>query len=235
MSWIARRSYKAAAVAEEDEGFSVSLDGRPIKTPAGAPLRAPTRALGEAVAAEWNAQKEKIDPRSMPLTRLLSTAIDRVGPDRNRAIDQIAAYAATDLVCYRAEQPADLVRRQEEVWRGLLDWAERAHGARLRVTRGVVPVKQDPEALRMLRAEAARLSDVELSALASATAAAGSLVVGLALLAGEIDAGAAFEAAELDASFQIERWGEDAEAAGRRARLLDDLNAIERFVMLARA
>ena len=214
------------------DGFRVVLDGRPIKTPAKADMVLPSLTLAEALAAEWQAQGAEVEVRSLALTGLVWTAIDRVGPGRARVVEEVAAYAAHDLVCYRAEAPAELAARQQAVWQPLLDWAALSFDARLAVTAGVVPIAQPPEALAALRAVVAAKSDLELTALNAAVTAAGSLVIGLALGAGRIDAAAAFEAAQLDESYQIERWGEDPEAARRRAAIHADLEAAERLMAL---
>ena len=215
-------------------GFRVVLDGRPIKTPAKADMVLPSLVLAEALAAEWQAQGAEVEVRSLALTGLVWTAIDRVGSDRARVVEEVAAHAAHDLVCYRAEAPAELVARQQTVWQPLLDWAALSFEARLAVTAGVVPIAQPPEALAALRQAVAAKSDLELTALGAAVTAAGSLVIGLALGAGRIDAAAAFEAAQLDESYQIGRWGEDPEAARRRAAIKADLEAAARLMALLR-
>ncbi len=214
------------------DGFRVVLDGRPIKTPAKADMVLPSLTLAEALAAEWQAQGAEVEVRSLALTGLVWTAIDRVGSDRARVVEEVATYAAHDLVCYRAAAPAELAARQQAVWQPLLDWATLSFEVRLAVTAGVVPIAQPPEALAALRAVVAAKSDLELTALSAAVTAAGSLVIGLALGAGRIDAAAAFEAAQLDESYQIERWGEDPEAARRRAAIHADLEAAERLMAL---
>ena len=214
------------------DGFRVVLDGRPIKTPAKADMVLPSLALAEALAAEWQAQGAEVEVRSLALTGLVWTAIDRVGSDRARVVEEVAAYAAHDLACYRAEAPVELAALQQAVWQPLLDWAALSFDAPLAVAAGVVPIAQPPEALAALRQAVAAKSDLELTALGAAVTAAGSLVIGLALGAGRIDAAAAFEAAQLDESYQIERWGEDPEAARRRAAIKADLDAAARFMNL---
>ncbi len=216
------------------DGFRVVLDGRPIKTPAKADMVLPSLTLAEALAAEWQAQGAEVEVRSLALTGLVWTAIDRVGPGRARVVEEVAAYAAHDLVCYRAEAPAALAARQQAVWQPLLDWAALSFDARLAVTAGVVPIAQPTEALAALRAAVAAKNDLELTALGAAVTAAGSLVIALALGAGRIDAAAAFEAAQLDESYQIERWGEDPEAARRREAIRADLEAAARLMALLR-
>lgn len=234
MTWTAKRFYRTATVIAADDGFAIGLDGRPVRTPAGASLRLPTAALAQAVAEEWLAQKDAVRPHSMPLTRLAATATDRVGPRRAEVIEHLIAYASTDLLCYRAEEPLELAARQERRWGPLLEWAAERWGAALTVTAGVVPVAQPESALQALRAAVESLNDLELTALASAVQASGSLVVGLALTAGRLDADTAFEVSHLDEIYQVERWGEDAEAAERRRRLRDDLRAAAAFLTLAR-
>ncbi len=215
-------------------GFRVLLDGRPVKTPATVEMVLPNRALAEAIAAEWQAQGEEVEALTLVLTGLAWTAIDLVRPDRERAIAELAAYAAHDLVCYRAETPADLAVRQQERWQPLLDWLARDLDAPLAVTAGVVSIVQPPAALAALREAVAARDDFELTALNAAATAAGSLTIALALAAGRIDAEAAFDAAQLDESYQIERWGEDPETARRRAAVKADLAAAARFLALLR-
>ena len=227
-----KRFYKDAAVVEAGNGFSVSLDGKPVRTPAKQPLLVPSRALAEAIAEEWRAQGDKVDPRSLPLTRLCSIAIDLVGPRREAVVAEIAKYAGTDLVCYRAEEPAELTARQHATWQPLIDWAALRFDAPLAVTAGVLPVAQAEETLRAFERAIAAYDTPRLAALHLATAACGSLVVALALVEGRIDAEAAFAASELDESFEIERWGEDSEQTRRRTALKADIALARRFVEL---
>ena len=234
-----KRFYKTVAVepaagALNHAGFNVTLDGREIKTPAKAKMTLPRSALADALAEEWQAQGEEVEIHAMPLTGLVWTAIDLVRPHREQIVDQMAAYAAHDLVCYRAEAPAELLAVQQDLWRPLLDWAARTYDAQLTVTSGIVSVQQPPESLAGLRGAAAAKDDFVLSALRTAAAAAGSLVIGLALVDGRIDAEAAFAAAELDETYQIERWGEDPEAVRRRAAVKADLEAAARLIALLR-
>jgi chaperone required for assembly of F1-ATPase len=228
-----KRFYKTVSVVPAGGGFGVALDGKTIKSPAKADLVLPSRALAEAVAAEWEAQAGEVVPSSMPLMQLAATAIDKVAPNRELIIDTIAPYGGTDLLCYRAEAPAALAARQAAAWQPLLDWAMTAHDAPLTTTSGIVHQAQPEASLAALRATVAAQDDWRLTALHQATALTGSLIIGLALLAGRIDADEAFELAELDASFQIERWGEDAEAAARRAALRAELQAAQRLIALA--
>ena len=231
--FYARASWEAVPPGE-DAGFRVLLDGKAVKTPAEAEMALPSQALAEAVAAEWQAQGAEVESRSLVLTGLAWTAIDRVGPGRQRVVEELAGYGAHDLVCYHAGTPADLAARQREQWRPLLDWAARSLDAPLAVTTGVVSIEQPPETLAALRRAVAARDDFALTALDAAASAAGSLVIALALAAGRIDAAAAFEAAQLDEGYQIERWGEDPEAVRRRADIKADLAAAARFLALLR-
>ncbi len=194
----AKRSYGAVNVAPRGEGFTITLDGRTVRTPAGRELTLPTEALARAVAGEWEAQDAHVRPHTMPITRLAGTAIDRVGLHRQAMIEQTMAYARTDLLCYRADSPPEVKDRQEASWQPLLDWAAETCGARLRVTRGVTPVEQPGAALDALGAAVEAFDDLELTALASVTGASGSLIVALALTAGRIDADQAYEVCQLD-------------------------------------
>lgn len=233
--FYAQASWVAAPPGEDGPagaGFRVLLDGKAVKTPAKAEMTLPNQALAEAIAAEWQAQGEEVESRSLVLTGLVWTAIDRVGPGRDGIVDELATYGAHDLVCYRAETPADLAARQQACWQPLLDWAALSLDAPLAVTTGVVSIEQPPEALAALRKTLAARDDFELTALSAAATAAGSLVIALALAAGRIDAAAAFEAAQLDESYQIERWGEDPEAVRRRAAIKADLAATAQFLAL---
>jgi chaperone required for assembly of F1-ATPase len=230
-----KRVYKIVAVESAAGGFQVALDGKPLRTPARAPLVLRQRALIEGIAAEWDAQTGIIVPDSMPLMQLVSTAIDRVAPQRERIAANVAQYGATDLVCYRAESPVGLVERQQKVWGPLVDWVRLQFDAPLAVFTGVMPRPQPPETLQALRTSIECLGDLELTALQAVTAASGSLVIALALLKGHINADQAWAASQLDETYQIEKWGEDAEAAKRRQTLLQDMRSAARFLNLARS
>ncbi len=227
-----KRVYEQAGTAEVAGGFEVRLDGRTVRTPGRAALVVPSAALAEAVAAEWRAQEETVRPDTMPMMSLACTAIDRTGPQRAEIVTEILRFAETDVLCHRAETPPGLVRRQSEIWQPLLDWAAQELEAPLRSTSGILAVEQPPESLAALRCAVEALDDLALTALSLAVAAAGSLVIGLALLRGRLDPEGAFAAAELDASYQIELWGEDPEATRRRAVCRADLEAAARLSAL---
>jgi chaperone required for assembly of F1-ATPase len=230
-----KRFYKEAKVTAAGDEFGVQLDGKPLLTPGKRALRVPSRALAEAIAAEWQGQGVTVKPLELPLTRLVSTALDRVEPRNADVIGEIAKYATTDLLCYRADEPRELIERQAQIWQPLLDWTEARFAAPLTVTQGVLPVTQDPATLAAIERAIAAHDSLQLVALHLATTACGSVVLGLALLAERLSPEEAFAAAALDESFQIERWGEDVEQTQRRAALKEDIALAARFAALLRA
>lgn len=227
-----KRFYKAADVARVGDGWAVRLDGKPVRTPAKAELALPTRALADAVAAEWEAQGDEVKPQTMPLTQLASTCIDGVVKRAAEVADAAAEYAGSDLLCYRADYPKALADRQAEQWQPLLDWAALRFDALLAPTTGIIHKPQDEAALKALRKALDGYDPWRLTALQNAVGICGSLVVALAFVEGLIDAAQAFEVSQLDETFQIEQWGEDAEATRRRAALRADLDATARFLAL---
>ena len=229
-----KRFYKETAVDAGDGGFRVLLDGRPMRTPAKAVLVVPTEALAGAIAGEWRdvPEKAEINVSHLPLTRLAATGLDRVTSQRARVIDDTAKYGASDMLCYRATDPASLVQRQHELWQPLLDWAAERYGARLAVASGTTFVTQPHEALAALRGAVTAHGDLALSALYNLTHVAGSLVIALAMSEGRLSAADAFTAAQLDELFQIERWGEDPIATQRHEGIRRDLEAGARFLAL---
>jgi chaperone required for assembly of F1-ATPase len=230
-----KRFYRKAEPVQRAGGHGITLDGKPIKTPGKRDLVVPNETLAAAIAEEWNAQEGEVRAPTMPLTRLATTTVDRVATQRDAIIRQTANYAATDLVCYRAAHPPALAARQRAVWQPLIDWAVLRYDAPLSVTTGVIPTKQSATSLRAFAAAVAEQDDFSLTALHVATAACGSLVIGLALIEGHLNAEGAFAVSQLDESFQIEAWGEDAEQAERRRALAADIQAAARFISLLRA
>lgn len=227
-----KRFWKEAAVAEVDGGFAVALDGKPVRTPARAPLVAPTRALAEAIAAEWNSSGEEVDPRSMRLTGLANAAIDRVAPDAPAFAAGLARYAEADLTCYRAEGPDALVRRQAESWDVLLDWARRRYDVDFACQSGIVHVAQPEDTLRRLSHAVAVLDPFRLAGLAPLVTIGGSLVAALAVLEEAMPAEAAWEAVSLDERWQAEQWGSDGEAEAALDARRRDFLAAARFLAL---
>jgi chaperone required for assembly of F1-ATPase len=223
--WTPRRFWTQATAEPCPGGFTVRLDGRPVRTPARAPLVLPTQALADAVAAEWQAQDGTVKPGTMPMTRMANSAIDKVAPQFDAVVAIVAAYGGTDLLCYRADGPAALVARQAAAWDPLLDWAAQALGAPLAVTAGVIPCAQPDASLARLTDAVRAEGAFRLSALHDLVAITGSLILGLAVARGRLTPDAAFAASRIDESWQADLWGTDDEAAEsealRRAGLLE--------------
>lgn len=216
---LPKRFYKEAALLRQEDGtLALALDGRLARTPARKPLAVARPEIAEAIAAEWRAQEREIDPARMPLTRLTNVALDRVSETMAEVRAETAAYAGSDLLCYRAGEPERLVERQAELWDPPLAWAERALGARLHRTCGIIHAPQPEASLAALgRALEAETDPLVISALSVVTTLTGSLVLALALRAGAITAETAWAAAHVDEDVQAEIWGVDAEALARRA------------------
>ena len=237
-----RRFWTTATLDSTNTGHAVLLDGKPLRIPGrdkgGAPLSIPTLALAEAITAEWQTaggvKDGEMSMEDVPLTRLAGTAQDRILPDPAAVAAALAEYGESDLLCYRAEHPEELVQRQARLWQPWLDWAARTHGARLQVAAGVMHVRQDTAALRAIQAAYARQPVPVLAALGIAVPAMGSAVLGLALADGALDAVTAHDVAGLDETFQVEKWGEDSESTVRRQRMADDIALAEQFIRLSR-
>lgn len=212
-----RRFYTEAGVRPEGAGWTVTLDGRPVRTPKKRPLILPRQAVAAAVAAEWAAQGTSIVPASMPMMTLASTAIDIVADDPAPAVDEIVAYAGSDLVCYRAEGPASLVARQAAAWNPVVAWFEAQAGERLVVSEGIIHHPQPPRLLTRVRELLAPLDPFALTAVHALTTLTGSAVLALAVFDRHTGADAAWAAAHVDETWQAEQWGGDAEAAARLA------------------
>jgi chaperone required for assembly of F1-ATPase len=227
-----KRSYRAVSVDGAAPPFRVLLDGKPIRTPARRELTLPAEALAEAVAAEWEVQGEHIDPGTMPLTRLVNSALDGVTGREGDVRADIAKFAASDLLCYRAEGPAELVRRQVQAWDPVLAWARAALGASLVVGQGIVPVAQPPAAGAAVEQALAGLDAFALTAHHVMTTLTGSALLALAHRAGRLTAEEAWAAALVDEDWQVSQWGEDAEAKARRQRRWREMEAASRLLAL---
>lgn len=215
--WKAKRFWKVAQAEPCEGGFTVRLDGRPVKTPAKAALVVPTLEMAQAIAAEWDAQTGEVRPETMPVTRAANSAIDKIVPQRAAVVELVAAYGASDLLCYRATGPAELQARQAAGWDPLLDWAGQALGARLCVTEGVMHVAQDECALAKLTARVEGFSPFQLAAFHDLVAISGSLVLALAVTDGRLLPEEAWLLSRIDEHWQVEQWGEDEEAAASEA------------------
>jgi chaperone required for assembly of F1-ATPase len=229
---LPKRFYKTVSVEDKEAGLALLLDGKPVRTPGKAPLVLPTRALAEAVAEEWRGQGDRIDPATMPLTKLANSAIDGVSGREQAVIDDIMAYAGSDLLCYRADAPRGLIEAQRNHWDPILAWAESALGAPLALAEGVVHVAQPQASLDRLKHKLLGRDKFGLAALHVLTALSGSALLALAVAEARATPEEAWQAAHVDEDWQIAQWGEDAEAAARRAARWRDFAAAARLLSL---
>ncbi|KIC24899.1 MULTISPECIES: ATP12 family chaperone protein [unclassified Leisingera] len=210
--WAQKRFWKAVTVAEAAEGFEVELDGRRVKTPAKAPLMVPTREMAEAIAAEWDAQTESVNPNSMPCTRSANAAIDKVTHQHSEVAAMLAEYGDSDLLCYRADSPVELAARQAAEWDPVLDWAEAELGVRLLPRTGVLHQPQEPAVLAVLAEKTRAMTPFQLAAFHDLVGISGSLILGFAAASGWRSAEEIWLLSRLDERWQEEQWGEDEEA-----------------------
>ncbi|MGB0697197.1 MAG: ATP12 family chaperone protein [Rhodospirillaceae bacterium] len=232
-----KRIYKTVEVATVDapvSGFAVMLDGRPARTPGKRPVICPSEALASAVAKEWDAQEKEIHPETMPLSALVNTALDGVSDRAEEVRAELVRYGGSDLLCYRAADPEDLVARQAAAWQPVLNWFEGRYGIPLQVTSGLMPITQAPEALDALARVLAAIDPWPLTTLQVVTGAAGSVVLALALYEGHLGGAEVTALSMLDETFQAEKWGEDAEAMARRANVAADILCAEQMLALIR-
>jgi chaperone required for assembly of F1-ATPase len=223
--WKPKRFWKTAVATTCDGGFTVELDGRSVKTPAKAMLIVPTLPMAEAIAAEWDAQGDHVDPLSMPITRGANAAIDKVRTQHAEVAAMLAEYGDSDLLCYRAAGPDTLIARQADAWDPLLDWAAQALDARLTVGEGVIHIDQNPDVLARLRAAVFAFDEFALAAAHDLISISGSLILGLAVTRDAVDPEHAWTVSRVDEHWQIEQWGHDDEASAlevtKRAAFLD--------------
>ena len=229
-----KRFWKEASVVEEGGSWGIALDGRPVRTPQRAPLAVASPALAEAIAAEWRTQGETIDPAAMPMTGLTNAAIDLALPDPTAFAEPVAAYAATDLLCYRDDRDALLQAEQAAAWNPLLAWAEARYGGEFEITRGIFPIDQPPATVAALREAVLALDPWRLTALTPLVTIGGSLVAGLALVAEAYDAETLWQMVSLDEHYQERRWGADELATAQRAAHKRDWDNAARFLALLR-
>ena len=229
-----KRFYRETAAAEQPGGWQVTLDGRGVKTQGGRPQLLPTRALADALAAEWAAQGEEIDPASFVLRDLADVALDVIAPDRADAVATLLRYAETDTLCYRAEPDEALFGRQSQVWEPLVTAAEARWQVRFLRISGVIHHAQPPETLARLEAALDELDGFDLAALHTLASLAASLIIGMAALDPDADGEALWQASELEEIWQAELWGSDAEAEARAAHRFATFTAAMRFARLAK-
>jgi chaperone required for assembly of F1-ATPase len=233
---LPKRFYREAGIEERDGAFHLVLDGRPARTPGRNPLAVPTRDLAGAMAAEWGAQGDEINPATMPVTRIVNSAIDGVSAHAREVVEDLVKYAGSDLVCYRAAGPERLVEAQSAAWDPVLDWVRQRHGVRFALAEGVMHVGQPEAACEVVRraAEAVR-SPLRLAALHVMTTLTGSVLIALAHAEGRLDAEAAWAAAHTDERHQESVWGEDHEALQRRHAREAEFRAASLVYRLAEA
>jgi len=231
--WAAKRFWKNATVAQVDGGFTVLLDGRGVKTPAKTTLVVPTEDMAVAIAAEWDAQAEKIDPMTMPVTRGANAALDKVTIQKAEVAAMLSAYGDSDLLCYRATDPAALVARQAAAWDPLIAWSADTLQAPLAVHQGVMHVRQHQATLDRFDKLVADLDVFQLAAFHDLVALSGSLVLALAVIHGRLTAAEAWTLSRIDEDWQIEQWGEDDEAQATLAVKRDAFFAADRFYKMA--
>jgi chaperone required for assembly of F1-ATPase len=235
---VVKRFWDQATAEPVNGCYAILLDGKPMHLPGGATLRLAHPPLAHAVAAEWQlaggGKGGDMSFADTPLTRLAGTAQVRIGADPWPVVDGIARYGESDLLCYRAAAPEALVRRQEAAWQPWLDWAEQRYGAKLRVTAGIITIRQHRGSVAALRAAVGALDPWALAALGVAVPALGSLVLGLALAEQRLDPAAAHALGALEELFQAEQWGEDAQAAARRQAVADEIALAARLIVLTR-
>lgn len=223
---LPKRFYKTATVAPAQDGFAVHLDGKPVRTPGKALLALPTERAAALVAAEFAAQGETINPVTMPVMRLVNTAIDGVASDPQAVLEDILRFASADLLCYRADAPQGLVERQNQHWDPVIDWARATLGARFNLAQGIIHVEQPRETIAVLGVHLSQRADpLRLAAIHVMTSLTGSALLALAVDCGELDAEAAWSAGHVDEDWQIGQWGQDAEAVARRSARKRDMMA----------
>lgn len=231
---LPKRFYTDVTVGDATGGYAILLDGRAVRTPRRLQLIVPTRALAEAIAAEWAAQADTIDPASMPLSKLAITTIDGVAASAREVAADIVRFAASDLICYRAAAPAALAELQAMSWDPILHWVEEETRARFYLAEGVMPVRQSADALERFGALLNPFDAFSLAGLHVMTTLTGSAFLALAVARNRLETEAAWDAAHIDEDWQIARWGVDVEAAERRARRRHEMHAASRFLELLR-
>lgn len=211
--WAMKRFWAEVSVEREGADFAIKLDGRTVKTPAKRTLKVPSEAMAKHIAREWEAQQEKVDPRSMPWTRSANAAIDKVAVQRAGVRDHLADYAGSDLLCYRAEGPDSLVRRQQTAWDPILDWVSTRFDVRLVTTAGVMPVDQPPDSVARLAGAMEQMSDIQLTGFYDLVTLSGSFSIALATAHQFQSSPKLWAASRVDEEWQIEQWGKDEEAS----------------------
>jgi chaperone required for assembly of F1-ATPase len=226
-----KRFYKAATAQDIGAGWTVHLDGKPIRTPAKASFLAP-QAVAQAAAAEWDAQVGAVKPAEMPITRAVNSAIDRTGPEFDAVVEMVAAYGGSDLICYRAERPDELVRRQLEAWTPMISWVDKRFGAQLVTAIGVMHRPQPSDGQKKLTEAVAQYDPLSLTALYDLVALSGSLIIGLAVAEARLSVADGWATSRIDETWQSEQWGVDDDAAALAARKKGEFEAAARLLAM---
>jgi len=232
--WAAKRFWEKATVEVAGDGYQVLLDGRKLRTPVKSELIVPSREMAEAIAAEWQAQEEKIDPMTMPVTRSANAALDKVGPMHAEVAALVADYGGTDLLCYRAESPEGLVERQNAAWDPLLEWAADTLSAPLKTATGIVHVEQDAVVLETLAKRVSGMDAFQLAAFHDLVGMSGSLIIGFAVIHNVLPVPELWRCSRIDEDWQIEQWGEDDEATATEAGKRQGFEHAARFYFMVR-
>lgn len=227
-----RRFYKTATVAKRNDKFVIELDGKTVKTPEKAVCFIPTKEMADIVAKEWNAQEKEIDTFSMPITKMVNTAIDRVEKRRADLIDELVNYASSDQICYRADYPDELIEQQNNLWNPLLKRIKEIYSIDLKVTTGIIHIEQSKDQLDKIRSVIEEIESFKLTAFHSMTTVTGSVTIAFNLFGRHITIDQAWEAGHLDENFQTSQWGIDAEAEERRDNLKCELKNADLFLSL---
>ena len=226
--WKPKRFWQDVSISKVGNGYSVLLDGRVVNTPAKAPLILPTLQLAKAIATEWRAQGEVLDPAAMPFTGAANAALDKVTDQFQEVAELVSAYAETDLFCYRAEAPRELVERQQRAWDPMLNWSRDALNAPLNIAHGVMFIHQPLQSIKALRSCINKFNPFELTALYDLVGLSGSLVAGLAVVEGHETPESVWDICQVDEIWQKEQWGQDEIAEeltrGKRTKFLQAFN-----------
>jgi len=207
--WALKRFWQAVEVIPSNDGFTVTLDGRNVRTPGKALLAVPTEEMARHIASEWEAQTDRVDPRTMPWTRSANSAIDKLSVQRAEVEDHLIGYAGTDLVCYRAVSPNELVERQAAAWDPILQNVDKSFGVRLLTTSGVMPVTQEPETIDVLRNVMSTMSDFAITGFHDIVTLSGSYLIAVSVAQKAVESHAAWGLSRIDEDWQVEQWGHD--------------------------
>ena len=221
----AKRFWKVTSVIADERGYAISLDEREVKTPMGLPFIVKTETLASVIRKEWDDQVEHIDPNSMPIYKFAVTSLDRVSTQRSAVVDELSAYGANDLLCYREDRDPKLAEYQDQVWQPFLDWAAEMFSVNFVVFKGIMPGDQDQESISKLRDAVDRFDDYQLSGLHTLVTVSGSLVLGLAAAYNQAPLDDIIKASFLDDLWQQDKWGYDEEVAVRlknHRKLIED-------------